>query len=133
LTNIYSHGVGDCGIKVKDADGICWLVSNNFGCQTVYGSCNATPVICDRVSSDMYDAASGKKYDDYTYIFSDDMTLYVDTHDELKKVENFLFRFIYPEEFSLHIVIRDEEEIGEYYRYRTVYNEFAQGLVLETF
>ena len=78
LTNIYSHGVGDCGIKVQDADGICWLVSNNFGCQTVYGSCNATPVICDRVSSDMYDAASGKKYDDYTYIFSDDMTLYVD-------------------------------------------------------
>ena len=61
------------------------------------------------------------------------MVLYVDTYDELKKVENFLFRFIYPEEFFLHIVIREEEEIGEYYRYKTVYNEFAQGLVLETF
>ena len=62
------------------------------------------------------------------------MVLYIDTHDELKKVENFLFRFIYPEEFSLYIVIgTTEEEISEYYRYRTVYNEFAHGLVLETF
>lgn len=61
------------------------------------------------------------------------MVLYIDTHEELKKVENFLFRFIYPEEFSLHIVIRDEGQNGEYYGYRTVYNEFAHGLVLETF
>lgn len=61
------------------------------------------------------------------------MVLYIDTYEELKKVENFLFRFIYPEEFSLRIILREPAQMGEYYEYKTVYNEFAKGLVLETF
>lgn len=61
------------------------------------------------------------------------MVLYIDTYEELKKVENFLFRFIYPEEFSLRIILREPTQMGEYYEYKTVYNEFAKGLVLETF
>ena len=61
------------------------------------------------------------------------MDLYVDDYEQMKKVENFLFRFTYPEEFSLRIIIRNPEELGEYYDYRTVFNKFAGGLVLETF
>ena len=73
------------------------------------------------------------------------MTLYVKTYDELKKVENFLFRFIYPEEFSLQIIVQDPRQISflsegkptwiitECFNYKTVYNDWAQGLVLETF
>jgi hypothetical protein len=73
------------------------------------------------------------------------MTLYVKTYDELKKVENFLFRFIYPEEFSLQIIIQDPRQISflpdgkptwmitECFNYKTVYNDLAQGLILETF
>ena len=32
-------------------------------------------------------------------------------YEELKRVENFLFRFIYPEEFSLQIIVKDEKSI----------------------
>jgi len=58
------------------------------------------------------------------------MELYVNTTEELKKVENFLFRFTYPEEFSLCIKVI---ETGETFNYKTNYNKFAKGLVLETF
>ena len=61
------------------------------------------------------------------------MELYVKNYEQLKEVENFLFRFVYPKEFSLRIIVRDPDFISEYYDYRTVFNEFAQGLVLETF
>lgn len=61
------------------------------------------------------------------------MDLYVDNYDELKKVENFLFRFTYPEDFSLHIIVRNPEKTDKYFNYKTVYNKFAKGLVLETF
>ena len=58
------------------------------------------------------------------------MELYLNTINDLKEVENFLFRFIYPREFSLRIKIK---ETGEFFDYITVYNKFAKGLVLETF
>jgi len=59
-----------------------------------------------------------------------DFELYINNYEELKKVENFLFRFIYPEAFYLHILLGDTKE---HFNYRTVYNDLAQGLVLETF
>ena len=71
--------------------------------------------------------------------------LRVNNYEELKKVENFLFRFIYPEPFTLHIIVLDLREmsflpdgkptsmIREDFNYKTVYNDLAQGLVLETF
>lgn len=58
------------------------------------------------------------------------MELYVSNYDELKDVENFLFRFIYPKSFDLHILVK---ETNEHFDYRTVYNDLAQGLILETF
>ena len=50
-------------------------------------------------------------------------------YEELKKVENFLFRFIFPEPFSLYITVL---ETFERFYYSTEYNSLAQGLVLET-
>ena len=73
------------------------------------------------------------------------MVLRVDNYEQLKKVENFLFRFIYPESFTLQIIVQDPHQIDflengkptwmitERFNYRTVYNDLAQGLVLETF
>lgn len=58
------------------------------------------------------------------------MELYLSNYEELKKVENFLFRFIYPESFTLHILI---EETKEHFNYTTKYNDLAGGLVLVTF
>ena len=58
------------------------------------------------------------------------MELYLDSYEELKKVENFLFRFIYPEPFTLHILIVDTKE---HFNYTTEYNDLADGLVLVTF
>jgi len=58
------------------------------------------------------------------------MELYVNDYMQLKKVENFLFRFTYPEEFSLYIKVK---ESGESFNYKTVYNNLAKALVLETF
>jgi len=58
------------------------------------------------------------------------MELYLSNYEELKKVENFLFRFIYPESFTLHILI---EETKEHFSYTTEYNDLAGGLVLITF
>ena len=57
-----------------------------------------------------------------------DIELSLKNYEELKKVENFLFRFIYPESFNLHIYIDKER-----FNYRTIYNDLAQGLILETF
>ena len=73
------------------------------------------------------------------------MELRVDNYEQLKKVENFLFRFIYPESFTLQIIVQDPRQISflengkptwmitERFNYRTVYNDLAQGLILETF
>ncbi len=73
------------------------------------------------------------------------MELYLDSYEELKKVENFLFRFVYPEPFTLQIIVRDPRQVNflpdgkptwmitEYFNYKTVYNDLAQGLILETF
>ena len=58
------------------------------------------------------------------------MELYLNSYEELKKVENFLFRFVYPEPFTLRILIRDTKE---YFNYTTEYNDLADGLVLITF
>ena len=58
------------------------------------------------------------------------MELHLDSYEELKKVENFLFKFIYPEAFTLHILIRDTNEC---FNYITEYNDLAHGLVLVTF
>ncbi len=58
------------------------------------------------------------------------MELYLKNYEQLKKVENFLFRFIYPEPFTLQISIQDTKD---QFNYRTVYNDFAGGLVLVTF
>lgn len=55
--------------------------------------------------------------------------LQVKNYEELKKVENFLFRFIYPEPFYLNITVL---ETCERFFYSTEYNSLAQGLVLET-
>ena len=56
------------------------------------------------------------------------MELYVKDYEELKNVENFLFRFIYPKSFNLLIFVKQTKE---FFNYKTVYNDFAQGLVLE--
>lgn len=73
------------------------------------------------------------------------MELHVNNYDELKKVENFLFRFIYPEPFTLQIIVQDPRQISflpdgkptwmitERFNYKTVYNDLAHGLILETF
>jgi len=58
------------------------------------------------------------------------MELYLDDYEQLKKVENFLFRLIYPEPFTLHILI---DETKEHFNYTTEYNDLAGGLVLVTF
>ena len=56
------------------------------------------------------------------------MRLYLENYEELKDVENFLFRFVYPKSFNLQIVVNNE-----CFDYRTTYNDLAQGLILETF
>lgn len=58
------------------------------------------------------------------------MELYLDSYEELKKVENFLFRFIYPEPFTLHILLNNTKE---HFNYKTEYSDLAGGLVLITF
>lgn len=69
------------------------------------------------------------------------MELYVSSLEELKNVENFLFRFIYPKPFNLRIIVTGlyPDWYGEIpytteqvFDYRTVYNDLAKGLVLET-
>jgi hypothetical protein len=69
------------------------------------------------------------------------MELYVKDLNELKDVENFLFRFIYPKPFNLRIIIRDPHfdwyeslpsGAEQVFDYRTVYNDSAGGLILET-
>lgn len=60
------------------------------------------------------------------------MELHVKNYEELKDVENFLFRFIYPKSFCLQIIVEDEVAIYERFNYKTVYNDLAHGLVLET-
>lgn len=57
------------------------------------------------------------------------MELYLENYEELKDVENFLFRFIYPKSFDLRIVIKDTQET---FNYITRYNDLARGLILET-
>ena len=56
------------------------------------------------------------------------MELYVKNYEELKDVENFLFRFIYPKSFCLHIIVDHKEQ----FNYITKYNSLANGLILET-
>ena len=51
----------------------------------------------------------------------------LDNYDDLKEVENFLFKFIYEKSFELEITIGDE-----IFNYETVYNDDAQGLILIT-
>lgn len=58
--------------------------------------------------------------------------LFISNYEELKDVENFLFRFIYPKSFRLQIIIEDEKAIYERFNYKTVYNDLAHGLILET-
>ena len=57
------------------------------------------------------------------------MELYLENYEELKDVENFLFRFIYPKSFDLRIVIKDTHET---FNYTTKYSDLARGLILET-
>lgn len=57
------------------------------------------------------------------------MELYLENYEELKDVENFLFRFVYPKSFNLRIVIKDTHET---FNYTTKYNDLARGLILET-
>jgi len=56
------------------------------------------------------------------------MELYVKNYEELKEVENFLFRFIYPKSFCLQIIVGHKEQ----FNYITKYNSLANGLILET-
>ena len=58
------------------------------------------------------------------------MELILKDYQQLKDVENFLFRFIYSKSFNLRIIIKDTNEI---FNYTTKYNDLAKGLVLETF
>ena len=58
------------------------------------------------------------------------MELKVNSYEQLKKVENFLFRFIYPESFTLQIFI---EDTNDQFNYETIHNDLAGGLVLVTF
>lgn len=58
------------------------------------------------------------------------MELYLRNYEQLKKVENFLFRFVYPESFTLQIYIQDT---NDHFNYETVHNDLAGGLVLVTF
>ena len=58
------------------------------------------------------------------------MELYLKDYEQLKKVENFLFRFIYPESFTLQIYIQDT---NDHFNYETIHNDLAGGLVLVTF
>lgn len=58
------------------------------------------------------------------------MRLFLDSYEELKDVENFLFRFRFSKPFSLQIIIANTNET---FNYTTKYNDFAKGLVLETF
>ena len=51
----------------------------------------------------------------------------LDNYDDLKEVENFLFKFIYEKLFVLEITIGDEV-----FNYETVYNDDAHGLILIT-
>ena len=51
----------------------------------------------------------------------------LDNYDDLKEVENFLFKFIYEKPFMLEITISDEV-----FNYETVYNDDAHGLILIT-
>lgn len=57
------------------------------------------------------------------------MELYLEDYEQLKKVENFLFRFIYPESFTLRIFIK---ETKDQFDYKTIHNKLAGGLVLVT-
>ena len=58
------------------------------------------------------------------------MELYLRDYEQLKKVENFLFRFIYPESFTLQIYIQDT---NDQFNYETIHDDLAGGLVLVTF
>jgi len=58
------------------------------------------------------------------------MELYLRDYEQLKKVENFLFKFIYPESFTLQIFIKDT---NDQFNYETIHNDLAGGLVLVTF
>lgn len=58
------------------------------------------------------------------------MKLILQNYDELKDVENFLFRFIFVKPFFLQIIVEDRNEV---FNYKTIYNNLANGLVLETF
>ena len=58
------------------------------------------------------------------------MELYLKDYEQLKKVENFLFRFVYPESFTLRIFIKDT---NDQFNYETIHNDLAGGLVLVTF
>ena len=58
-----------------------------------------------------------------------EIKLQVRNYEELKRVENFLFRFIYPDPFNLLITVT---ETFERFYYTTEYNNLAHGLVLET-
>ena len=51
----------------------------------------------------------------------------LDNYDDLKEVENFLFKFIYEKPFVLEVTIGDEV-----FNYETVYNDDAHGLILIT-
>lgn len=51
----------------------------------------------------------------------------LDNYNDLKEVENFLFKFIYEKPFELEITIGDEV-----FNYETVYNNDAHGLILIT-
>ena len=58
------------------------------------------------------------------------MELYLDTYEDFKKVESFLFSLTFPEPFTLHILIGDTKE---HFNYTTEYNDLIGGLVLVTF
>ena len=56
-----------------------------------------------------------------------DISVNLKSLDDLKEVENFLFKYIYETPFSLVISVEDQR-----YGYTTQYNDNAKGYVLIT-
>lgn len=56
-----------------------------------------------------------------------DISVNLNSLDDLKEVENFLFKYIYETPFNLVISVEDQQ-----YTYTTQYNNNAKGYVLIT-
>lgn len=56
-----------------------------------------------------------------------DISVNLNNLDDLKEVENFLFKYIYETPFDLTISVEDQK-----YSYTTQYNDNAKGYVLIT-